>query len=120
MQERSRRGEPIRDEANADTPLRRDGTYCKDAVAFSIFTIHLNVIIAPFFEKVDHKTSLYKPRKHGVQCEYHLTLDMRRILDQNTVDRAYSKAYASRHGRIAVARLAEHRCYRFKKPEVRN
>ncbi len=50
----------------------RESTYCKNAVALSFLTVHLNVVIAPFLNKFDHESSLHEPSKHGVQREYHL------------------------------------------------
>jgi hypothetical protein len=77
-------------------------------MAFFILTTHFDVMIAPFFNKRNHETGLHKPRKHGVQCEYHLKYVMRRLGQEGVVG-TYSKAYASSHRGVAVARLAGHR-----------
>jgi hypothetical protein len=57
----------------------RENTHCKNAVALSFFTVHLNVVIAPFLNKFDHEPGLHEPRKHRVQREYHLPSDMRKV-----------------------------------------
>jgi hypothetical protein len=41
------------------------------------------------------------------------------MLDQEAVAGAYSKAYTSCNGGVAVARLAEHRGYRLKKARAK-
>jgi hypothetical protein len=57
----------------------RESTHCKNTVAFSFLTVHLYVVIAPFLNKLDHESGLHKPRKHGGEREYHLTLVVRKV-----------------------------------------
>ena len=57
----------------------RKNTHRKNAVAVSFLTVHLNVVITPFLNKFDHKPGLHEPRKHGVQREYQLSSDIRKI-----------------------------------------
>ena len=58
----------------------RENTHCKNAVTVSFLTIHLNVVVAPFLNKFDHKPGFHEPRKHRVQREYHLSSDMRKVV----------------------------------------
>jgi len=57
---------------------RRKGTYCQDAVAFPILTVHLYVVIAPLLDELDHESCLHEPCEHGVQCEYQLISRVRK------------------------------------------
>ena len=47
-------------------------TYCKNTVTFSFRAIHLDIVIAPLFDKLDGERSLHDPCQDGVEDEYEL------------------------------------------------
>ena len=50
----------------------RGATHCEYTIAPPILTVHLDVVVAPFLDKMYRGFALHYPRQHGVQTEYEL------------------------------------------------
>lgn len=70
-------------------------TYRKYAIAFPIFTIHLDIIEAPFFYELYDGVCLHGPCQYGIEGEYDLE---RSELVKGIIRRTYGKANTSSDG----------------------